>query len=148
MVDTNVLLYPFDPTDRQKQRQARRVLAAARRQREQVLLSVQCLTEFYRAATNRLAMDRSLAARRVGNLARLYRVVDLTPAVVIEACRLASERNIAIWDALIWAVARQHDIPYILTEDDGHGPTIEGVEYVNPFRDDFDAARYGLELTA
>ncbi len=44
-----------------------------------------------------------------------------------------AQHQIAIWDALIWAVARENGISLIYTEDVPGQPEIEGVGYINPF---------------
>lgn len=41
--------------------------------------------------------------------------------------------SLSLWDALIWAVARENRIQVIYTEDIQSAPEIEGVRYINPF---------------
>jgi hypothetical protein len=36
-----------------------------------------------------------------------------------------------------------NEVPCILTEDAEHGRLLDGVTYLNPFRDEFDAAELG-----
>lgn len=64
----------------------------------------------------------------------------LTEAAVLDACRGVVEHQLPLWDALIWAVARQHEVPYILTEDAPDGRVLEGVTYRNPFLPGFNLA--------
>ena len=40
------------------------------------------------------------------------------------------------WDAQLWAAARLHQIPLLLTEDFQDGAVLEGVRFTNPFRTD------------
>ncbi len=58
--------------------------------------------------------------------------------MVLEACRATNDYQMAIWDALIWSVARLNGIAYLLTEDADHNHVLEGVRYLNPFHQDFD----------
>jgi predicted nucleic acid-binding protein len=65
-------------------------------------------------------------------------VLDVTPAVVLEGCRGSVQHGLALWDARIWAAARLHQVPAVLTEDAPHGRTLEGVRFLNPFAPAFD----------
>ncbi|HUG55481.1 MAG TPA: PIN domain-containing protein [Candidatus Limnocylindrales bacterium] len=124
-----------------KQRRAAEVvqaLAAA----ERLALSVQCLTEFYSTTTLRLPdrLPPATALAQVGRLMRIGVILDLTPPVVLEACRGSAAHQLSIWDALIWASAKMNGIPYVLTEDAEHGRFLEGVTYLDPFDPRFELA--------
>lgn len=139
LVDTNVLVYPYDPRDRSKQLIATDVvsrLVMANR----IALSVQCLTEFYRVATRRLPEPLSAASalERIQSFSRTCTVFDVSLVVVMEASRAVTRYPLQFWDALIWSVAKLHQIPYILTEDAEHGHSVEEVTYLNPFDPAFD----------
>ena len=141
LVDSNVLVYAFDPRDQRKQRLAVSVLEQLVSS-ERGVLSVQCLSEFFNTVTRRLPerIPARQALLELERFCRLWRVLDLTPAAVLEGCRLASERSVSVWDSLIWAVAKLNQIPYVLTEDAQHGRYLEGVTFHNPFVPEFDAA--------
>lgn len=141
LIDSNVLIYAYDPRDRSKQEQAffvvDRLIQAGR-----AVLSVQCLSEFFNVTTRKLP-ERLLPAdalTRVTHLVRSCRVFDLTPAVVLEGCRGATSHSLSVWDGLIWATAKLNQVPYVLTEDMKHGLFLEGVRFQNPFVPEFDPA--------
>ncbi|HEV8574188.1 MAG TPA: PIN domain-containing protein [Dehalococcoidia bacterium] len=141
LVDTNILVYTFDPRDRAKQEKAQQVfeqLVEAGR----AVLSVQCLTEFFRTVRWRLPdpMDPERALLEVTRLTGACHVLDLTAPLVLEACRASNEYQMSIWDALIWAVAEMNGIPVILTEDADHDTILDGVHFLNPFHSAFDIA--------
>jgi len=140
-------VYAHDPRDRKKQEQAFRVLDSLVSSGRAVL-SVQCLTEFFSVTTLRLPepLEQAVALAQVERLIRSCRVLDVTPAVVLEGCRGSTEYALPIWDALIWAVGKLNQIGYILTEDAEHERFLEGVRFLNPFHPDFDLA--GLERGA
>ena len=144
LVDTNILIYAYDPRDRDKQERAIRVINNLIRSKGMVV-SVQCLSEFFNVASRRLAesMTRHEALTRVERLANVCRVLDLTPAVVLEGCRGSIEHGLSFWDALIWAVAKLNQVQFVLTEDAEHGRLLEGVRYLNPFVPSFDPAILG-----
>ena len=141
LVDTNVLVYAHDPRDRKKQEQAFRVLESLISS-ERAVLSVQCLTEFFSVTTLRLPepLEQGVAMTQVERLIRSCRILDLTPAVVLEGCRGSTEYALSIWDALIWAVGKLNQVPYVLTEDAEHQRFLEGVRFLNPFHPAFDLA--------
>lgn len=141
LVDSNILVYAFDPRDSTKQRRAAELIGQLI-QRQQAVLSVQCLSEFFNATTRKLPeplLPRE-ALLEVERFVRTCDVFDLTPSAVMEGCRAASERHLSVWDALIWAVAKLNQVPYVLTEDQQHDRFLEGVRFVNPFDPEFDLA--------
>lgn len=144
LIDTNILIYIHDPRDRYKREQALYVVNCLI-ERNQAVLGTQCLTEFFNAATRRLPepLDREEALDQVQRFAASCRVLDLTPAVVLEGCRGSIEHGLSFWDALIWAVAKLNQVEFVLTEDAEHGRFLEGVRYLNPFVPSFDPAILG-----
>lgn len=139
LVDTNVLVYAYDPRDRKKQELALFVLDGLVKS-ERAVVSVQCLSEFFSVVTQRLPepLTREEAQARVQNLSRVCRVLDLTAAVVLDGCRGVVQHGLSIWDALIWAAAKLNQVPYVLTEDSPHGRFLEGVRFQDPFDSAFD----------
>lgn len=138
LVDTNILVYAFDPRDQDKQSRAVWILNDLIRT-QRAVLSVQCLSEFFSVATRRLPepLTDQQALAHVERFARSCRVLNLTSTVVLEGCRGRIQHGLSIWDALIWAVARLNQVPYLLTEDFEHGRFLEGVRYLNPLLPDF-----------
>lgn len=139
LVDTNVLVYAADPRDRAKQDTAAELLEWLIAM-QRAVLSVQCLTEFYSVVTRRL--HDPIAPREalgwVEQFAGTCRVLDLTTAVALEGLRGCTRYDLSPWDALIWAVAKLNQVPYLLTEDAEHGKVLEGVRYLDPFHLSFD----------
>ena len=143
LVDTNILVYLFDPRDLAKQVIARDLLVTLRPTRR-TRLSAQCLAEFFNTVTGgfppnlRLPVHRAL--REISRFADVYTVHDVTAPAVLDACRLVGDQSISIWDALICSVARLNGLEYILTEDSDHGRLLGGIRYLNPFDPAFDVS--------
>jgi predicted nucleic acid-binding protein len=145
LVDTNVLVYAHDRSERSKQRRAIDVLdriTAA----DNGALSAQVLSEFYNTATRKLSPPLTLeqAEAQLGYFVDLWTVFDVTPRVVLEAVRGVREHGLSFWDAQIWAAARLNQVPVVFSEDFNPGTVVEGVCFVNPFAEDFRAEEWEL----
>jgi len=137
LIDTNVLVYAYDPSDVAKQQRAQQVIAFVS---DGVgALSVQVLGEFYWTVTRKIQppLSPERAARSVENYLRSWRVLDLARAVVAEAVRGAVRLRLPYWDALIWATAKLNQVPLVLSEDFADGAFMEGVRFMNPFSSTF-----------
>jgi predicted nucleic acid-binding protein len=140
-IDTNILVYAHDPRDPNRGRQARDILKRLT-SNDNGLLSVQCLTEFYRAARWKIRepLSPQEALAQIERFTRSFLVLDLTSAIVLDACRGSGSYQLSIWDALIWATAKLNQVPFVLSEDFQDSMLLEGVRFLNPFADAFDVA--------
>jgi predicted nucleic acid-binding protein len=137
-VDTNVLVYAYDRSEPQKQRQALEVLDRLAVSRVGVI-STQVLAEFFVAVTRKIGTPLSVpeACMRVKNYLQAWTVLDLTGMIVLEAARGVREHQFNFWYAQIWAAARLNQIPIVFSEDFNVGAVTEGVHFANPFAEDF-----------
>jgi predicted nucleic acid-binding protein len=145
LVDTNVLVYAYDRSEPEKQRRALAVLArlvAA----NSGWISTQVLAEFYNAVTRKLVspLSPSEAQERLERYVQVWKVLDVTSPVVLEAVRGTREHGFHSWDAQIWAAARFNGVPTVFSEDFSAGAEVEGVRFVNPFAEDFKPEDWGL----
>ncbi len=136
LVDTNIVVYAYDPTDGGKQAKAQALIQGLV-QTDSLILSVQVLNEFYRAAT-RLNRPPSLshtdASERVRHLASAAReVLPITAETVLQAIEAIGLYGLPLWDAVLWATAQIHGVTTIFTEDLPSSSAIGGVQYVDPF---------------
>jgi predicted nucleic acid-binding protein len=139
LVDTNLLVYAWDPGDVRKQETAIATLDGLHSARAG-RLSVQSLAEFFAAITRgkKPRLTPARAAEQVAALAASWPVLDVTPLVVIEATRGVEHHRLAYWDAQLWATARLNQVPVIFSEDFASDSVLNGVRFVNPFRSDFE----------
>jgi predicted nucleic acid-binding protein len=138
MIDTNLLVYLYDTNEPERQSQAQRVLdyleiSSSGR------LSVQNLAEFCHVIINKLdpPLTPSEALHQVELFMSIWPVFDLTPMVVIEACRGVQDHQLSYYDAQVWATARLNQVLIVFSEDFQHNQVLEGVRFVNPFAPDF-----------
>ena len=137
LLDTNVLVYCFDGAEHEKQARALVVVARVGRPGPAGLtatLPAQALAEFARVVTGRLRppLPADEVYRQVELYERVFPVVALTSAVVLEAVRGLRDYGFSYYDAQIWAVAKLNQVSVVLSEDVASGSTVEGIAYRGP----------------
>jgi predicted nucleic acid-binding protein len=134
LVDTNVLVYAYDRSAPDKLRRALNILDRLV-ETDSGVLSTQVLSEFYNASTRKLSVPLTpdQAAQRLDYYVQVWKILDVTPPIVLEAVRGVRQHNFDFWDAQIWAAAKMNDVPLVFSEDFSAGSEIEGVRFVNPF---------------
>lgn len=136
LLDTNILVYFYDPRDPVKHAFAAKLLTDLR-QHQAACLPVQALAEFTNLAPRKLAMTPTDTYNQVSALGAAWPVLPLTPAIVLEAARGVRDYQLAYYDAQIWATARLNQIPILFSEDFNAGAILESVQFVNPFLSSF-----------
>ena len=138
LVDTNVLVYRFDPRFPEKQRIAtellRRGIAV-----DSVRLPHQAVLEFIAVVTRPLAGGRPLlppeeARREAEELLSQVEVLYPNEAIVRTALRGAAAYGLSGFDAHLWAFAEHYGLAELLSEDFEHDRMYGTVRVVNPFR--------------
>ena len=130
-VDSNLLLYYVDPTNREKRLQAQEwleVLWTAGTGR----LSWQVLHEFYWNAVRKMRLAPTSAREIVEDLSS-WRPVEVSLGVVQQAWQWMDASQLSYWDALILAAAQRSGARYLLSEDFQSGRRYGDVEVLNPF---------------
>lgn len=139
LVDTNLLVYRFDPRDPAKQRIATKVLREGQRT-DSVVLAHQAIVEFVAAVTRArpdlqgaplVAMEDALLEAE--SLLAQFPVVYPNADVVTAAARGVAAYRLAWFDAHLWAHAEVFGIPEILSEGFEHGRHYGRVRVTNPF---------------
>lgn len=141
LLDTNLLLYAHDQSERHKQARALELLERLG-DGLSAALSTQNLAEFANVALKRLEPPLSPVevTEQLELLEQTFVVYPLTAAVVREAIRGVATHSLSYYDAQVWAVAKLNQIPVVLSEDFNGGATLEGVLFLNPLEPTFDLA--------
>jgi len=139
LVDTNVLVYRYDPRDPVKQAIARDLLRRGLADR-QLILPHQAVLEFIAAMTRPrrdLGGAPLLAAdsvyREAEGLVRDFPIIYPDEEVLITSLRGVSAYGLSWFDAHLWAYAEVHGLAEILSEDFEHGRHYGSVRTVDPF---------------
>lgn len=132
-VDTNVLIYAHDLDAGLRHDRAVSILSELW-ERENGIISVQVLQEFYVNATRKIPHPLTPAsARGIIKNYLAWHVAANDPSTVLLASEIAERNHLSFWDALIFASASIAGADRILSEDLNHGQVIEGIEIENPF---------------
>jgi predicted nucleic acid-binding protein len=137
LVDTNVLVYRYDPRFPEKQRRATELL---RRGIAEDALRVphQALVEFVAATTRPMAGGEPLlspeeARREAEELLSQFEVLYPIEALVRIALRGAAAYRLSWFDAHLWAYAEYYGLAELLSEDFQHDRLYGTVRVLNPF---------------
>jgi predicted nucleic acid-binding protein len=130
-LDTNVLVYAVSALEGRKEKAAKKILARASNAGWSV--PAQVYGEFFAVMTRRQYMSRKEARAAIEAFSAVMPAMPSTVTAHVAALKLAAERQVQYWDALIIAVCAEHGITHLYTEDTPSAPTLLGVKCVSPF---------------
>ncbi|MBB3234198.1 PIN domain-containing protein [Phyllobacterium endophyticum] len=132
-LDTTILLYSISTAADEV---SKRMRAIALTDRDDCVVSVQVLQEFYVQATRVSRTDplpHELAAGLIKTWLR-FRVQDNTVPILQGALEIKRAFGLSYWDSAIISAAREAGCSELFSEDLSHGQIVEGVRIVDPFR--------------
>jgi len=137
LVDTNVLVYRFDPRFPQKQRRADELLRSGIAE-DRVRVPHQAVIEFVAATTRPMPGGASLlspedARREAEEMLSQFEVLYPNEALVRTALRGAAAYQLSWFDAHLWAYAEHYSLDEMFSEDFQHDRMYGTVRAVNPF---------------
>ena len=137
LIDTNILVYAFDPRDEMKRTIATGVLYDGARR---YVIPHQALFEFFAAVTKphrdlggQSLMTRKMAIERIERFQRQFIILWPDADVLTEALTGVIKYGLSWYDAHLLAYAQVNDASEILSEDFQHGRHYGRVRVVNPF---------------
>lgn len=137
LVDTNVLVYRFDPRFPDKQRKAEELLGRGITE-DSVRVPHQAIVEFVAAVTKPTPSGAPLlpageARREAEEMLTQFEVLYPNEALVRTAVRGAAAYQLGWFDAHLWAYAEHYGLPELLSEDFQYDRMYGTVRVVNPF---------------
>lgn len=130
--DTNILVYSIDLRDPQKHGIAKRVVDECSDMG--CAVSLQCLSEFFRAVTMKHLLPIPDARRIVQILRRSMNVFPMNEADLLNAMAIYQRYDIQFFDALLIATVERAGCTTLISEDMQHEGHYGGVTVVNPFK--------------
>ena len=130
-VDTNIFVYMIDGRDPMKQMLAIELVTALRS--KDCAVALQCVGEFYSAATRRLRRAPWEAAQGARNVLGLFDTFGANQTCVERALAEAMAGRFSYWDAHLLAAAHEAQCELCFSEDMAEGAKLGVVEVVHPF---------------
>jgi predicted nucleic acid-binding protein len=130
-LDTNVLVYAVSTLDGDKENAARKLLARASHAGWSI--PAQVYGEFFAVMTRRQYMTRKDARAAIEAFSAVMPAIPSTVTAHVAALKLAAEKQVQYWDALIIAVCAEHGVKQLYTEDAPSAARLLGVKCVSPF---------------
>jgi len=130
-LDTNILVYAFDPRDPVKRERAAGTLSHGRM--EGYLLGLQVIGEFYAVVTRRKILTPARAVQEIEYLAKAFETFLPTERAYRDGAREAAGGRFSYWDAVLLISAQEAKCDILLSEDMADGARLGGVTVRNPF---------------
>jgi predicted nucleic acid-binding protein len=133
-LDTNVFVYVFDVAAPAKAKKAARLVRDAV-DTGKGIVSFQVIQEFFNVALRRFAhpMSGAEAEQYLITVFRPLLAIHSSPALYVEALRIAGKYHMPWYDSIIVASALEGRCETLYSEDFQHGRAIEGLRIENPF---------------
>lgn len=137
LVDTNVLVYRFDPRFADKQRIAHELLRDGLKN-DSIRLAHQALVEFI-SAVSRIQLNKQPllsageARRETEELLSQFTILYPNAALVRTALRATAAYQLSWFDAHMWAYAEHYGLDELISEDFEDGRMYGAVRIRNPF---------------
>jgi len=138
LVDTNILVYRFDPRFPDKQARATQLLRQGIAD-ESILVPHQALLEFVAVVTRPIAGGAPLLAlgdayREAEDMLVQFPVIYPTENTLRTTLRGAALYRLSWFDAHLWAYADEHSLDTLWSEDFQHGRIYGRVKAIDPFQ--------------
>ena len=133
-LDTNLFVYTFDAQAPTKAKKAAQLIRRAVDTGEGII-SYQVVQEFFNVALRRFPQPLTVAEAEqyLITVLRPLLAVHSSPAIYLEALRIAEKHKMSWYDSLIIAAAIEGQCDRLYSEDFQHGQKIENLRIENPF---------------
>ncbi|MBK8396070.1 MAG: PIN domain-containing protein [Leptospiraceae bacterium] len=131
-LDTNILVYSLDNSDKKKQKKSRSVLSDLAKSNLGVI-STQVLQEFYVVCTKKLKIEPLVARDILNSFA--FETVVVTQELIHRGIDYSVLYKLSFWDALILAAAENAKCSHLWSEDFPTGQVIRNLKIENPLKE-------------
>jgi|SRR3989344_5389466 len=139
LLDTNILVYAFDDTDKKKQKRAIEILVKCFHGNISCAVNAQNLAEFFFVVTRKVVrpFSPSDAGYFIQKLIEFKGITKIayTAETLPQAISLVQRYSLKIWDALIIATMLEHRIFKIYTENQKDFSRVKNIQAINPFKE-------------
>ncbi len=135
-LDTNILVYLFDKSERQKQTKIKTLVSEYFSQ-SKFFLSVQVINEFINVTTRKITFPIPVDKQKeiIELVSDLFLVTPLNLSTTLGALEVSRKYRLSYWDSLIISSALENKCNILYTEDMQNGFIIEDkLTIINPFQ--------------
>ena len=130
-LDTNILIYAMDHSDKRKNNTALKLMARHDRSNG-AAISTQVIQEFFVVSTGKLKLDPLYAKQAISQFD--FDIINIDMDLINGAIDIHQEFQISFWDSLIIVSALKAGSDKIYSEDLHHHQRIRSVVIENPFK--------------
>lgn len=132
-IDTNILVYANDRTEKGKYERAKQILFNGIAN-EDIAISTQVLSEFYVTVTKKIKVKLPAnTAKKEILLLKAIEIVEIDFNLIIQEINISDKNKLTYWDSLIIAAAQEARCNIVYSEDFNPDQTIGSVTIKNPF---------------
>jgi predicted nucleic acid-binding protein len=137
LIDSNIIIYAFDSTEKKKHEVAKRLLMKGF-EGEKFVFSVQNLSEFFVVITKKV--PNPISAKEANTIIKKLAMTDhfwilnFNAVTITKAIEFVEKYKISYWDALIAATMLEKDINIIYTENTKDFSKIPEIKAINPLQ--------------
>lgn len=136
-IDTNILVYAYDTTEKEKHKKSRLLLSKCWQRKIRLAISTQVLSEFFVVVTrkiqNRLTVDD--AQQIIMDLVKhdCWQILEIKPATILNAIKASKVHKTSYWDTLIAETMKENQVFKIYTENKKDFARVPQLEIINLF---------------
>ena len=138
LLDTNVLIYAFDSSEKIKHKIAAEILEKSLRGDLRIALSAQNLVEFFFVVTKKIETPLDLvdAENIIVKLSKFKGIekVFYSSETIVKSMDILKMYQLSIWDSILIATMIENGIFIIYTEDEKGFNKVNNIKVVNPFK--------------
>ncbi len=132
LIDTNILFYAIDSSDRRKHEIAKEIVKTAFR--EEAYISAQNIAEFYHQVKRKLKLEQINAAKTVAMaIIKSKNWIKISYDAHTIWNVINKENGKDFWDLVIYFTMLENGIEKIITENERDFKELSGIEVKNPF---------------
>lgn len=133
-VDTNILIYSIDAGESEKRPRALELLRSLPESSTVIPWQVACETASVLRSMSAAGRFRGDFVEAVTSLRLCFPIALPCVSTLARSLTIQTRDQVSVWDALLIAACADAGVTRLYTEDIQGRPSIDGVEFVNPFR--------------
>jgi len=121
LIDSNILVYAFDSSEKKKHQKAKNLLKKCWKGEKQYAVSIQNISEFFVNVTKKIErpISREKGEKIVNNIINFDGFIKLEPTkeTISKAINISIKNDMTYWDSLIEATMIENGVFEIYTEN-------------------------------